>query len=145
MERETILALTADIVAAHASNNPIEAAAVPQLIRTVYDALGGLGAPSQAVADVRKPAVPVRASVKPDAVACLECGQKMKMLKRHLATDHALTPAQYKTRWGLNADYPLVAPSYAAKRKELAVKIGLGRKPASEKGARKSRKVPTAN
>lgn len=76
-----------------------------------------------------KPAVSVRASVKPDAVTCLECGEKMKMLKRHLGTEHGLTPTEYRSRWSLPADYPMVAPDYAAKRKELAVRIGLGRKP----------------
>ena len=75
------------------------------------------------------PAVSIRASVKPDAVTCLDCGAKMKMLKRHLGTEHGMTPAEYRTRWNLPADYPMVAPEYAAKRKELAVRIGLGRKP----------------
>jgi predicted transcriptional regulator len=78
------------------------------------------------------PAVSIRSSVKQDAITCLECGQKLKMLKRHLNTDHGLTPIEYKARWGLSADYPLVAPAYAAKRKELALRIGLGRKPGAK-------------
>ena len=129
MQNETVLTLTADIVSAHLSNNSVTADSVPALIRSVYDSLLGLGKSSSPVEEKREPAVSIRNSVKPDTVTCLECGAKLKMLKRHLSTDHDLTPADYKARWGLGADYPLVAPDYAAKRKELAVKIGLGRKP----------------
>jgi predicted transcriptional regulator len=87
--------------------------------------------------------VSVRASVKPDAVTCLDCGAKFKMLKRHLGTDHGITPAEYRVRWNLPADYPMVAPDYAAKRKELAVRIGLGRKPGQSPKA-KAMPVATA-
>jgi predicted transcriptional regulator len=97
------------------------------LIQSVYTSLAGLGQ-APAPVEKREPAVSVRSSVKADAITCLECGAKMKMLKRHLSTDHGLSPAEYRTRWHLAADYPMVAPDYAAKRKELAVKIGLGRK-----------------
>ncbi|MBS0475756.1 MAG: MucR family transcriptional regulator [Proteobacteria bacterium] len=129
MENEALLDHVADIVSAHVSNNAVAAADLPGLIQAVYASLAALGqAPEPAVAEL-KPAVSVRASVKPDAVTCLECGEKMTMLKRHLSTEHDLTPAEYRTRWSLPADYPMVAPDYAAKRKELAVRIGLGRKP----------------
>jgi predicted transcriptional regulator len=132
MDSETIITLTADIASAHVSNNSLSAADVPTLIQTVYDALSGVLAPKAPVEEKREPAVSIRSSVKADAIACLECGVKLKMLKRHLSTDHALSPAEYRARWGLHSDYPLVAPDYAAKRKELALKIGLGRKPKSE-------------
>lgn len=102
---------------------------LPGLIETVYASLAKLGQETAAVEEKREPAVSVRASVKPDMLTCLECGAKMKMLKRHLGTDHGLTPAEYRIRWNLNSDYPMVAPDYAAKRAELAKKIGLGRKP----------------
>lgn len=129
MENEALLDHVADIVSAHVSNNSVAAADLPGLIQAVYASLAALGqAPEPAVAEL-KPAVSVRASVKPEAVTCLECGEKMKMLKRHLGTEHGLTPTEYRARWSLPADYPMVAPDYAAKRKELAVRIGLGRKP----------------
>ncbi|MDE2563011.1 MAG: MucR family transcriptional regulator [Sphingomonadales bacterium] len=129
MADETLLTLAADIVSAHVSNNALSADQLPVLIQSVYTSLAGLGQEPEPVEEKRQPAVSIRASVKPDAIACLECGAKMKMLKRHLATDHGLTPDEYRTRWKLAADYPMVAPDYAARRKELAVKIGLGRKP----------------
>lgn len=129
MADEMLLDHVADIVAAHVSNNSVSANDLPALITSVHTALAALGQPSEPIEEERRPAVSVRASVKPDAITCLECGAKMKMLKRHLRTDHGLTPAEYRTRWNLAADYPMVAPDYAAKRKELALRIGLGRKP----------------
>lgn len=130
MNTEDLLSLVSDIVCAHTSNNAVPADALPELIRSVHGALSSLGQePAVAAEEERKPAVSVRSSVRPDAIACLECGTRFKMLKRHLVTDHGLTPAEYRARWSLAADYPLVAPNYAAQRKELAVKIGLGRKP----------------
>ena len=140
MAEETILTFAADIVSAHVSNNPVSAADLPGLIQAVYSSLADLGKPAPIIDAKREPAVSIRASVKPEAITCLECGQKLKMLKRHLSTDHNLTPAEYKARWGLNADYPLVAPDYSAKRKELAMKIGLGRK----LGWRKAAAAPVA-
>lgn len=128
-QRETLLTLTADIVGAHVSNNNVPVADLPSLITRVHEALNGLGAAPVAAELEAKPAVSVRASVKPDHIVCLEDGKKMKMLKRHLATDHGMTPQDYRAKWNLPADYPMVAPNYAAQRKELAVKIGLGRKP----------------
>ena len=136
MADEALLDHVADIVSAHVSNNSVAAADLPGLIQAVYASLAALGqAPEPVVAEL-KPAVSVRTSVKPDAVTCLECGARMKMLKRHLGTEHDLTPTEYRTRWSLPADYPMVAPDYAAKRKELAVRIGLGRKPGQSPKAR---------
>jgi predicted transcriptional regulator len=131
MENEAIIALTSDIVCAHLSHNAVDTAAVPNLIRSVFTALAGLGASAPAVNEKREPAVSIRSSVKPDALTCLECGTKFKVLKRHLRIDHHLSPADYRARWKLNGDYPLVAPDYAATRRDLAIKIGLGQKPAA--------------
>jgi predicted transcriptional regulator len=127
---ETLITLTADIVAAHVSNNSVAVSDIPTLIENVHRALNGLS-PSQAVAVVERPepAVSVRASIKPDYIVCLEDGKKLKMLKRHLMTHYNMTPDDYRARWNLAADYPMVAPNYAATRRELAKKIGLGRKP----------------
>ncbi|WP_054120662.1 MucR family transcriptional regulator [Novosphingobium sp. AAP93] len=128
MANETLIALTADIVAAHVSNNSVAVSDMPTLINAVHQALANAGAPAPVVEASREPAVSVRSSVKPDVVTCLECGFKGKMLKRHLMTTHGLTPQEYKARWNLSADHPLVAPNYAAKRGELAKAIGLGTK-----------------
>ena len=133
---ETLITLTSDIVAAHVSNNSVAVDELPTLIKNVYGALSGLGAAAQEEARP-EPAVSIRASVKPDHLVCLEDGKKMKMLKRHLMTDHGLTPAEYRARWGLPADYPMVAPEYAEKRRTLAKQIGLGRKPGQRRGRRK--------
>jgi predicted transcriptional regulator len=130
MADETLLRLAADIVAAHVSHNSVAASDVATLIQSAYTSLAKLGEAQVPVEEKREPAVSIRSSVRPEAIACLECGAKFKMLKRHISTDHNLTPEGYRARWGLPATYPLVAPDYAAKRKELAVKIGLGRKPA---------------
>lgn len=138
--KETLITLTSDIVAAHVANNNVAVDDVPSLISNVYGALSVLGDTAPAVEEKPEPAVSIRASVKPDHIACLECGKKMKMLKRHLATDHNMTTEEYRARWGLNADYPLVAPNYAKTRRELAKKIGLGRKPGQKRG-RKPRAV----
>ena len=109
---------------------------VPTLIQNVYGALAGLGVTPQA--EVKpEPAVSVRSSVKNDHIVCLEDGKKMKMLKRHLMTDHGLTPVEYRARWSLPSDYPMVAPAYAEKRRNLAKKIGLGRKPGQKRGGRR--------
>ncbi len=127
--RETLITLTSDIVAAHVSNNSVAVNDVAQLIQNVFTALAGLS-PSQPVAEpLPEPAVSIRASIKPDYIVCLEDGKKLKMLKRHLMTHYGMTPDQYRERWSLPADYPMVAPNYAATRRELAKKIGLGRKP----------------
>lgn len=130
---ETIITLTADIVAAHVSNNSVAVSDLPTLISNVHTALAGLGGGSP-VPEVRaEPAVSVRASVKPDYIVCLDDGKKLKMLKRHLMTHYGMTPDEYRAKWGLPADYPMVAPNYAEQRRKLAVKIGLGRKPGKRK------------
>ena len=129
MADETLLDHVADIVSAHVSNNSVSANDLPDLIQAVYASLAALGQAPEPIDEKLTHAVSVRASIKPDAVTCLDCGAKMKMLKRHLGTEHGMTPAEYRARWNLPADYPMVAPDYAAKRKELAVRIGLGRKP----------------
>lgn len=131
---ETLITLTSDIVAAHVSNNSVSVGDLAALISNVYGALAGLGQ-SVPVAEVPpEPAVSIRSSVKPDHIVCLEDGKKLKMLKRHLMTHYNLTPEQYRARWNLPADYPMVAPNYAEKRRELAKKIGLGRKPGARRG-----------
>lgn len=135
--KETLITLTSDIVAAHVSNNGVSVEDVPSLISNVYAALAGLGAEAPVAEAAPVPAVSVRSSVKPDHVVCLECGKKMKMLKRHLSTDHGMATDDYRKRWGLGSDYPLVAPNYAEKRRELAKQIGLGRKAGQKRGRRK--------
>jgi len=125
-EREDILALTADIVSSHVANNTVAVSDVPPLIESVYNALVRISAPAPAADERPEPAVPVRRSVTPDYIVCLEDGKKLKMLKRHLKTQYNMTPEDYRERWGLAADYPMVAPNYAEQRRKLAKKIGLG-------------------
>lgn len=125
-----LLDLVTEIVTAHVSNNTVAVGDIPGLIQSVHASLASLGQMAPPVEEQRTPAVSVRSSVKPHALTCLECGAKLKMLKRHLSTHHGLTPDDYRARWSLPFDYPLVAADYAAHRADLAVKIGLGRKPA---------------
>lgn len=131
---ETLITLASDIVAAHVSNNSVSVDDLPALISSVYGALAGLGKTVVVEAVRPEPAVSIRASIKPDYIVCLEDGKKLKMLKRHLMTHYQMTPDDYRRRWGLPADYPMVAPNYAEKRRELAKKIGLGRKPTDKRG-----------
>lgn len=121
-----LLVLTADLAAAHVSNNTVAFSDIPALIQNVYGALAGLGVAIVEPVAKQEPAVSIRASVKPDFIVCLEDGKKMKMLKRHLMTRYQMTPDQYRTKWGLTANYPMVAPNYAEQRRTLAIKIGLG-------------------
>ena|SRR5438067_3808916 len=125
---DTLITLTADIVAAHVSNNSVAVNDLPNLITNVHGALAGLGAAEAAPEAKPEPKVPVRSSVKPDYIVCLEDGKKLKMLKRHLATRYNMTPDQYRQKWNLPADYPMVAPNYAEQRRTLAKSIGLGTK-----------------
>jgi predicted transcriptional regulator len=134
---ESLITLTSDIVAAHLSNNNVAIDEVPVLIEAVFGSLANLG-PSANSEPAREPAVSIRASVSPDQVVCLDCGRKMKVLKRHLSTDHGLTAREYRARWNLPADHPLVAPNYANRRRTLAKKIGLGRKPGQKPGRKKA-------
>jgi predicted transcriptional regulator len=124
-----LLAMTADIVSAHVAANSVAVGDIPNLIKSVHAALAGLGTPVVAPEVKQEPAVSVRTSIKPDYIVCLEDGKKLKMLKRHLMTHYQMTPDAYRVKWGLPSDYPMVAPNYAALRKSLALKIGLGRKP----------------
>ena len=127
-----VLRLTAKLISAHVGNNQVAAAALPQLIQSVHRSLAtaGMAEPASAPAPLT-PAVPIRRSVAPDHIVCLEDGTKLKMLKRHLRTSHGMTPQQYREKWGLPADYPMVASNHARYRSSFAKQIGLGRKPGS--------------
>ncbi|RNJ62759.1 MAG: transcriptional regulator [Porphyrobacter sp. IPPAS B-1204] len=139
---ETLVTLTGDIVTAHVSNNNVAVSDVPELIASVYHALARLRDTTPAAEGKPEPAVSIRASVKPDYIICLEDGKKLKMLKRYLRTNFDMTPEEYRVRWGLPANYPMVAPNYAEKRRDLAKQIGLGRKPApAEPAARRTKKA----
>jgi len=125
---ETLITLTADIVSAHVSNNSVAVNDLPVLIQNVHSALSQLGARAEEPEVKPEPAVSIRSSIKPDFIVCLEDGKKLKMLKRHLMTHYQMTPDEYRQKWGLNSDYPMVAPNYAEQRRSLAKKIGLGTK-----------------
>ena len=137
---DTLLTLTADIVAAHVSNNSVAVNDLPNLIQNVHGALSGISGKSGAPEARPDPKVPIRTSIKPDYIVCLEDGKKLKMLKRHLMTHYNLTPDQYRQKWGLNADYPMVAPNYAEQRRVLAKSIGLGTKRKRTRGGKASAK-----
>lgn len=125
---ETLVALTADIVVAHISNNKLANSEIPQLIESVHKALVGISKEEKELPEPPKePAVPIRSSIKPDHLVCLEDGKKLRMLKRHLMVHYNMTPDDYRAKWGLPRDYPMVAPSYAERRRELALQIGLGK------------------
>lgn len=133
-EKPELLEMTADIVSAYVSNNTVSADTVPTLIAQIHAALSGVSeAPAEAEPEPQEPAVPVRKSITPDFLICLEDGRKFKSLKRHLRTKYNLSPEEYRAKWGLPKDYPMVAPNYAKARSELAKQMGLGqggRKPA---------------
>ena len=131
---DTLLTLTADIVAAHVSNNSVAVNDLPNLIQNVHQALRVISATSAAPEAKPEPKVSIRSSVKPDFIVCLEDGKKLKMLKRHLMTHYGMTPEQYRQKWGLSADYPMVAPNYAEQRRPLAKSIGLGTKRRKTRG-----------
>jgi len=125
---DTLLTLTADIVAAHVSNNSVAVNDLPNLIQNVHQALATISSRSSGPEPRPEPKVSIRASIKPDYIVCLEDGKKLKMLKRHLMTHYNMTPDQYRQKWGLSSDYPMVAPNYAEQRRKLAKSIGLGTK-----------------
>jgi len=131
---ETLITLTADIVSAHVANNSVAVNDLPQLIQNVHSALSGLGGEVVEPEVKQEPAVSIRSSIKPDYIVCLEDGKKLKMLKRHLMTHYKMSPDDYRQKWGLNSDYPMVAPNYAEQRRSLAKKIGLGTKRRRAKG-----------
>lgn len=126
-QHQDILALTADIVSAHLSNNQVASDEIPSLIQKVYRTLANVNGENVTISTERpQPAVPIKRSVTPEYIICLEDGKKLKMLKRHLKTAYDMSPEEYRERWGLPADYPMVAPSYARQRSKLAKQIGLG-------------------
>ena len=129
-----LLTLTTNIVSAHVANNSVALSDLPRLIREVHDTLANVGAGTQREQERPTPAVPVRRSVTPEHIVCLEDGKKLKMLKRHLKTAYNMTPEEYKERWNLPADYPMVAPNYAKQRSKLAKQIGLGTRARRAKG-----------
>ncbi len=141
MAEEELLRMTADVVAAYVSNNTLPTAQLAEVINAVYNSLRSLeGQSAETQPEPLKPAVPVRKSVTPDYLFCLEDGKKLKMLKRHLRSTYNMTPDEYRAKWGLPADYPMVAPNYAEQRSEFAKKIGLGRgtgRQSTAAGARK--------
>ena len=141
-DNETLVTLTADIVAAHVSNNSVAISDIPLVIRSVHEALAGLSANAQPEPEPQQPAVSVRASVKPDYIVCLEDGKKLTMMRRYLMTNFGMTPDDYRAKWNLPKDYPMTAPNYTERRRELAKQIGLGtkgrgggRKPAARRRA----------
>ena len=133
--RQELLGLTSTIVAAHSVNNEIPADALPSLIAAVYGTLATLG--TEETVEKPKPAVPIKKSVTPNYIVCLEDGSEHKMLKRHLRAAHGMTPDGYRERWGLSRDYPMVAPNYAATRSKIAKKMGLGRIPGTKVNAQR--------
>jgi predicted transcriptional regulator len=133
-----LLKLASDIVAAYVSNNPVPIGELPGMIKSVHATLGSLaGGGTGEIATSQKPAVTVKKSITPEFLICLEDGKKLKMLKRYLRSRYGLSPDQYRTKWGLPADYPMVASNYAAQRSEFAKKIGLGRSAPATKGRRR--------
>ena len=133
---DTLLTLTADIVAAHVSNNSVAVNDLPNLIQNVHSALAVISRANSGPEPKPEPKVPIRSSIKPDYIVCLEDGKRLKMLKRHLMTHYNMTPDQYRQKWGLSPDYPMVAPNYAEQRRTLAKSIGLGTKRRKSRGGK---------
>lgn len=129
IDKAELLSLTSEIVSSHVANNSVSLADLPDLIQSVFTKLSDLSEGTATQAADLVPAVPIKKSITADFIICLEDGKKLKMLKRHLMTSYGMTPEDYRARWGLKPDYPMVAPNYAKKRQDLARKIGLGRKP----------------
>lgn len=145
ISHDDILRMAVDVVAAYVSKNPLPAGQIPEVIQTVYTSLSQLDSQTPEIKpEAPRPAVPVKKSVTPDYIVCLEDGKKLKMLKRHLRTTYNMTPDEYRTKWGLPPDYPMVAPNYAAQRSDFAKKIGLGRKAVEEAAEEKRPRRPRA-
>ena len=136
--REDILRMAVDVVASYLSRNQVPRAQLPEVISTVFNSLNSVEDAGATVEEERKPAVSVRRSVTDDYIVCLEDGKKLKMLKRYLRTNFDMTPEEYRAKWNLPADYPMVAPNYAKRRSEFAKKIGLGKKPGGGRGRKRS-------
>lgn len=143
MNSESLITLTADITSAYVSNNQVDTDKVGALVGDIHRALSSLGV-EEVKSEPQEPAVPIRSSVKPDYIICLEDGRKLKMLKRHLRTAYDMSPEEYRSKWGLPSDYPMVAPNYAATRRALAKKIGLGTNPNQKRGRKSSSKPSNA-
>ncbi len=138
LPKDELLRMTSEIVSAYVGHNSLSAGEIPEVISKVHKSLEGLSSPATAAAEVKqKPAVPIKKSVMPDHIVCLEDGKKLKMLKRYLRSNYEMTPEDYRAKWGLAADYPMVAPNYAAQRSAFAKKIGLGRKGRAARGRKK--------
>ena len=131
---DDLVRYTVQVVAAYLGKNPVATSGLADLINTTYQSLASAGDGGEEPASAQVPAVSIRRSVKPDAITCLDCGKQMKMLKRHLRTEHGLSVADYRAKWSLPADYPMVAPEYAQRRSEFAKTIGLGKKIAERRG-----------
>jgi predicted transcriptional regulator len=138
---EQLVTLTADVISAYVSNNPVPVSELSLLIAQVHQAMSGLAGDAVVAIEEQKPAVNPKRSVQNDYIICLEDGKRFKSLKRHLTTHFGLTPDEYRTKWNLPADYPMVAPAYAAARSELAKNMGLGRKKAPDPVKRNRRKA----
>ncbi|MBO39903.1 MAG: transcriptional regulator [Rhodospirillaceae bacterium] len=139
VDNDKILKMTVEIVAAYVSHNDVNSALVPDIINNIYSSLNSLNTQSsKKPTEALKPAISIRRSITPEYIVCLEDGKKLKMLKRHLRASYGMSPDDYRTKWGLPLDYPMVAPNYAEQRSNFAKKIGLGRKK-GEKVARKSK------
>ena len=134
-DQNQLITLTADIVAAHVSSNSVAVGDVANLVQRVHEALAGLGQAPAEEPQSKMPVVSVRASVKPDYIVCMECGNKQKTLRRHLQTAHGMTPDQYRADYGLPREYPITAPNYSEQRRSMAKTIGLGRKKAAQEAA----------
>ncbi len=139
-EQSDVLRMAVDIVSAYVANNTVPAGQVPEVINMVYNSLTTLDGGAEAKAEPAKPAISVRRSVTPEYIVCLEDGKKLKMLKRHLRAAYDMSPEEYRAKWGLPADYPMVAPNYAAQRSAFAKKIGLGRKKGQKQPRRRARR-----
>ncbi len=139
-EQGDVLRMAVDIVSAYVANNTVPAGQVPEVINMVYNSLTTLDGGAEAKAEPAKPAISVRRSVTPEYIVCLEDGKTLKMLKRHLRAAYDMSPEEYRAKWGLPADYPMVAPNYAAQRSAFAKKIGLGRKKGQKQPRRRARR-----
>ena len=141
---DLLVGVTADVVSAYVSNNPVPSEQLPSLIGSIHQSLANLASGEKpAPAEPQKPAVPIKKSVTPDFIISLEDGKKFKSLKRHLATHYGMTPSEYRAKWNLPSDYPMVAPNYAATRSALAKRLGLGRKPEAAPAAPVAEQRPT--
>jgi predicted transcriptional regulator len=138
--RDDMLRMAVDVIAAYLSNNQVAGSQISEIIHSVFNSLTSLDAPpTEAPAEAPKPATSIRRSVTPDYIVCLEDGKKLKMLKRHLRTAYNMTPEEYRAKWNLPADYPMVAPNYAQQRSDFAKRIGLGRKAQQQEHGNKVR------